>query len=67
MFGTTTFMFISGIIALVLEITMVLVEMQPFPASDLGAVYSLLTSYYYVWGTFTRLMVRCHDAFIPSF
>ncbi|KAF8259275.1 hypothetical protein EI94DRAFT_662411 [Lactarius quietus] len=69
MLGTTTFMFISGIIALVLVTTIMFQEMLLIDselgssASELipGSAHwqSLLASYqsnYYAWGTITRLM-----------
>ncbi|KAF8262035.1 hypothetical protein EI94DRAFT_1789158 [Lactarius quietus] len=63
MFGTTTFMFILGIIALVLAITIRFQEIEMWigvasPASS-GSLESLIASYYshyYAWGTIARLM-----------
>ncbi|KAF8262709.1 hypothetical protein EI94DRAFT_662129 [Lactarius quietus] len=54
MFGTTTFMFISGIIALVLVTTIMFREMRLIAQPDLGL--SQIASYYFAWGTITRLM-----------
>lgn len=60
MFGTTTFMFILGIIALVLETTLGFQQMQLFLNPDAGGVWSSYRTNVViaVGATITRLMVR---------
>ena len=64
MFGITTFMFVLGIIALVLETTLGFLKAQsifdPNHAEDLP--YRI---YYYTWATITCLMVPFLDALMP--
>ena len=68
MFGITTFMFALGIIALVLVTTLQFLESQLLapsldPSNDLWPSYF---RHYNVWATIARLLVRSHDAFVPS-
>src|ERR1700677_2930019 len=60
MFGTTTFMFILGIIALVLETTLGFQQMQLFLNPDASGVWSSYRTNVViaVGATITRLMVR---------
>ena len=64
MFGITTFMFVLGIIALVLETALGFQQTQLFLDPTAGNVWS---SYHTnviiaVGATITRIMVRLHDA-----
>ena len=68
MFGITTFMFVLGIIILVLETVYKLKGLQLFLGLTAG---NLPSSYRHnvmnaVGSTLTRLMVRLHHALIPS-
>ena len=66
MFGITTFMFALGIIALVLETTLgfQLVQYMSDPlTNNTGPSYQVR---YYIWAATTCLMVRFHDALMPS-
>ena len=65
MFGITTFMFALGIIALVLKTTLDLILFNTSITDAVEGVY-IRGVYYYVWATITCLMVRLHDAFMPS-
>ena len=69
LFGTTTFMFTLGIIALVLKAVL---DFELFCASESSSYSDAAeglypeNTYYYVWAAMTCLMVRMHDAFMPS-
>jgi hypothetical protein len=68
MFGVTTFMFILGIIAMVLETALGFQQMQLFLDPTSGNVWSSNRTNVIVavGATITRLMVRLHDTSIPS-
>lgn len=68
MFGITTFMFILGIIAMVLETALGFQQMQLFLDPTSGNVWSSNRTNVIVavGATITRLMVRLHDTLIPS-
>ena len=68
MFGITTFMFILGIIAMVLETALGFQQMQLFLDPTSGNVWSSNRTNVIiaVGATITRLMVRLHDTFMPS-
>ena len=68
MFGITTFMFVLGIILLVLETALGFQQMQLFLDPTAGNVWSSYRTNVInaVGATFTRLMVRLHDVPIPS-
>ena len=68
MFGITTFMFVLGIIMLVLETATVIQQMQSFLYPTAGNVWSpyRTKAIIVVGGTFTRLLVRLYDAPISS-
>ena len=68
MFGITTFIFVLGIIMLVLETATVIQQMQSFLYPTAVNVWSSYRtkSIIVVGGTFTRLMVPLYDAPISS-
>ena len=68
MFGITTFMFVLGIILLVLETALGFQQMQLFLDPTAGSVWSSYRTNVInaVGATLTRLMVRLRDAPIPS-
>jgi hypothetical protein len=65
LFGITTFMFALGIVALVLK---TMLDLILFHTSITDALYGIYfdSINYYVWAAITCLMVRLHDAFMPS-
>ena len=65
MFGITTFMFILGIITLVLETTLVFQEMQLF-LDFTDRIVQSSNRISVVSSIFSRTMVRLHDAPISS-
>ncbi len=67
MFGVTTFMFILGIIALVLETALGFQQMTLFLNPSSGSVWSSYQTNVIiaVGATITRLMVRPHDTSMP--
>jgi hypothetical protein len=68
MFGITTFMFILGIIAMVLETALGFQQMQLFLDPTSGNVWSSNRTNVIVavGATITRLMVRSYDTSMPS-
>ncbi len=68
MFGITTFMFVLGIIALVLETSLGFQQMQLFLDPTAGNIWSSNRTNVIiaVGATISRLMVRLHGASMPS-
>jgi hypothetical protein len=68
MFGITTFMFILGVIAMVLETALGFQQMQLFLDPTSGNVWSSNRTNVIiaVGATITRMMVRLRDVFMPS-